>query len=82
MASTSEPLREATAEVFTSWIAAAAERFAAGGIDDRTARELAITMFCALEGAFILARALRTTEPLHVAGEAMAARMQAALPAG
>ena len=32
VASTSEPLREATAEVFESWIAAAAARFAAAGI--------------------------------------------------
>ena len=38
-------------------------------------------MICALEGAFILARALRTTEPLQLAGEAAAARMQAALDA-
>ena len=79
VASTSEPLREATAEVFDSWILAATERFVAGGIARDEARELAITMFCALEGAFILARALRTAEPLHVAGEAVAERMQTAL---
>ena len=79
VASTSEPLREATAEVFESWIDAAAARFEAGGLADDAAREIAITMFCALEGAFILARALRTTEPLLVAGDAMADRMQSAL---
>ena len=79
VASTSEPLREATAEVFESWIDAAMGRFAADGIADDAARDLAITMFCALEGAFILARALRSTQPLNVAGEAMADRMQAAL---
>ena len=40
-----------------------------------------IGTIAALEGAFILSRALRTTEPLTVAGEGAAARMQAALDA-
>jgi AcrR family transcriptional regulator len=79
VASTSEPLREATAEVFDSWIAGATEYFAAAAIPRDTARELAFTMLCLLEGAFIFCRAMRTTEPLQVAGESAIAAVRAAL---
>jgi AcrR family transcriptional regulator len=68
VASTSEPLREATADVFESWVAAAGERFVAAGIDAVRAREIAIALLAALEGAFVLSRAWRSTEPLRVAG--------------
>lgn len=81
VASTSEPLRKATADVFESWIAAGAERFAAAGIPAHRARELAIAMLAALEGAFVLARAARTTAPLEIAGETVAAAVEAALRA-
>jgi AcrR family transcriptional regulator len=79
VASTSEPLREATAEVFDSWIVGATEYFAAAGIPRDTARELAFTMLSLLEGAFIFCRAMRTTEPLEVAGASAVAAVQAAL---
>jgi hypothetical protein len=36
-------------------------------------------MIAALEGAFVLARALRSLEPLQIAGELMAAAVQRAL---
>jgi AcrR family transcriptional regulator len=68
VASSSEPLREATAEVFESWIGAAVERFTAAGIDAAKSRELAIALLSSLEGAFVLSRAWRSTEPLAVAG--------------
>ncbi len=68
VASTNEPLRQATAEVFERWIAAATQRIAAAGIPDVAARQLAISIICLLEGAFILSRATRTTEPLQAAG--------------
>lgn len=79
VASTSEPLRQATAEVFDTWITGATEYFAAAGIPRETARELAFTMLCLLEGAFIFCRAMRTTEPLQVAGASAVAAVQAAL---
>ena len=41
VASTNEPLRKATADVFDSWIAAGSEWFAAAGIPQGRARELA-----------------------------------------
>ncbi len=68
ISSTSGPLREACAEVFESWIAAGAQRFEAAGITPAKAREVTIGMIAALEGAFVLARALRSVEPLEVAG--------------
>jgi AcrR family transcriptional regulator len=79
VASTNELLRQATAEVFDSWIAAATERFLAAGIPETSARELAITTIISLEGAFILSRALRSTEPLAVAGATVAGAVAAAL---
>jgi len=79
VSSSSEPMREACAEVFESWIEAGADRYADAGITRKRARELTIAMLCALEGAFVLARALRSTEPLHLAGETMAAAVERAL---
>jgi AcrR family transcriptional regulator len=81
VSSTSEPLREACADVFDGWLDSAAERLAGAGIAEPRAHELAIGMVAALEGAFVLARAQRSTEPLAVAGELMADAVQRALPA-
>ena len=79
VASTNEPLRLATAEVFEGWISSGTERFAAAGLPEAVARELAIGMIAGLEGAFVLSRATRTTEPLEVAGAHAAAAVKAAL---
>ena len=70
VSSTSEPMRMACAEVFSSWVEAAAERMAAAGLARERSRQLAISMLASLEGAFVLARALRSTEPVEVAGAA------------
>ena len=77
--SSSEPLRQACADVFERWIAAGAARHEDGGLTNEQARELTIAMLAALEGAFVLARALRTTEPLAVAGEMVAGAVERAL---
>ena len=79
VASTSEPLREATADVFESWLTAATDYFAASGIRRPRARRLATEMLCLLEGAFVFCRAMRTTEPLAIAGKAAVAAVRAAL---
>ena len=50
----------------------------AGPLADR-ARALVIQMLAALEGAFVLSRALRSTEPVEEAGEASVAAIEAAL---
>jgi AcrR family transcriptional regulator len=80
VASTNELLRKATAEVFESWIASATNRFTAAAIEEGMARELAITLITSLEGAFVLSRAMRSTEPLLIAGTAVEAAVEAALP--
>jgi AcrR family transcriptional regulator len=79
VSSSSETMRTACAEVFESWISAETERHVAAGLSVATARELTIGMLCALEGAFVFARALRSTEPLLVAGELAAGAVQEAL---
>jgi AcrR family transcriptional regulator len=79
VASTNEPLREATADVFDSWIAGASAYFHAVGIPREIARELALSMLCLLEGAFVFCRAMRSTEPLRVAGASAVAAVAEAL---
>lgn len=80
VSNTSEPLRQACADVFESWLELAGERFRAAGIAPDRARELAMVLVALLEGAFVLARATRTTEPVLAAGRAAAAEVERALP--
>jgi AcrR family transcriptional regulator len=79
VASTNEPLRQATADVFDSWIDGATRRLVDAGVPEKRARELAIGFLAALEGAFVLSRATKSTEPLEVAGEAATAAVKEAL---
>jgi AcrR family transcriptional regulator len=79
VSSSSETMRLACADVFESWIAAGLPRFTAAGLDEQQARKLVIAMIAALEGAFVLARASRSTEALNIAGEQMAAAVERAL---
>ena len=79
VASTNEPLRLATSEVFEEWIQGATEYFARAGIPRARARELGLAMLSLLEGAFIFSRAMRTTEPMAIAGVAAVAAVREAL---
>jgi AcrR family transcriptional regulator len=79
VSSTNEELRVACADVFSAWIEGGVARFAIEGIAPERARALALQMLAALEGAFVLSRALRSTEPLTAAGEIVAAAVAAAL---
>jgi AcrR family transcriptional regulator len=81
VSSTSEPMRLACADVFDSWVRAGQPRFADAGLAEATARELVTAMICALEGAFVLARATRSTEPLRVAAELTAQAVERELAA-
>jgi AcrR family transcriptional regulator len=69
VAGTDDRLRQATADVFEQWTAAITER-----LGDR---QKGLAVIAALEGAFVLCRASRSTEPMHAAGE-MAAALVAA----
>ncbi|MFL5845815.1 MAG: TetR/AcrR family transcriptional regulator [Solirubrobacteraceae bacterium] len=70
VSSSSEPLREACADVFEEWIAGLTATFAEAGAAEP--RALAVELLCALEGAFVFCRAMRTTEALETAGAAIA----------
>lgn len=80
VASTNDTLRQATADVFDGWIEAGTERFADVGISRKRARELTLHLIMALEGAFLLSRAKKDTEPMKVAGAAVVAAVRAAVP--
>jgi len=81
VSSTNEPMRRACADVFNSWVDGAAARLVESGLPPKRARELAISMLASLEGAFVLARALRSTEPLEIAGAATTASVREAVAA-
>jgi AcrR family transcriptional regulator len=81
VASTNEPLRLVTAEIFERWIDAATRLVEAGGVPAAEARQLGIAIITGLEGAFVLSRSLRSREPLLATGEAMVAAAEAALGA-
>src|SRR5215470_9601130 len=81
VASVNEPLRLVTAEIFEQWIESATTRGMAAGLDRTNARRLGIAFINALEGAFVLARAMKSTEPLVAAADAIVVAAQAALDA-
>jgi AcrR family transcriptional regulator len=72
VADTVPELREATADIFTGWLDGATSYFCARGLREPMAREFAVALIGALEGAFVLARTLRSTEPLLAAGRVLA----------
>lgn len=79
VASTNETLRQATAEVFTDWIEVGGRHLEQRGVPPEAARGLIIGFITSLEGAFVLARSLRSTEPLEVAGRTVQAAVREAL---
>lgn len=81
VASTNERLRLATADVFAAWVEAIEGHLRRIGVPDGELHDLATALLGALEGAFVLSRATRSTEPLEAAGRASVAAMRAALAA-
>lgn len=78
----SEPeLRAVAAEVITSWIDQGSDYLVRRGLSPADAREMILAVLSALEGAFILSRTLRSTDPLRSAGRAMSARLDQLLAA-
>ncbi|TFV56042.1 TetR/AcrR family transcriptional regulator [Mycobacterium sp. PS03-16] len=71
VADTVEELRAVTAGVFTGWLDAGTAYFTARGLPAAGAREVTVALVAALEGAFVLARTLRDTEPLSAAGRVL-----------
>jgi AcrR family transcriptional regulator len=79
VSSTNEPMRQACADVFNGWVDGATERLAGCGLSRKRSRALAFSMISSLEGAFVLSRALRSTEPIEVAGAAVTAEVREAM---
>jgi len=78
-ASTHEVLRVASADVFESWLAAVAEDAIGAGVRADQARPLALSVLAILEGAFLLSRSLRSTEPMAACAESAVALVKASL---
>ena len=72
IADTVEELRVASAGVVAEWLASGEAYFAARGVAD--AHDLTATLISTLEGAFMLARTLRDTDPLLAAGRVLGPR--------
>lgn len=86
VADTVGELRETTTAIFTSWLEGGTEYFVGRGLPRETAREVIVALVGALEGAFLLARTLRSTEPLLAAGRTLSVQyrgvtMSARVPA-
>src|SRR4051812_1412172 len=67
VASTNDRLRRATADVFEGWVQAFERSAVEAGMGQPAALELGLSTVCALEGAFILSRAQRSTAPMAAA---------------
>jgi AcrR family transcriptional regulator len=70
-ADTEEELRLAAAAVFTGWLDGGTAYFVSRGLAEPAARDVTVIVIAALEGAFVLARTLRSVEPLRTAGRAL-----------
>jgi len=69
MGAENERLRNACATAFESWIAPTAALLEADGIDAKDARSLATVVVSTIEGAVIVSRAMRSTQPLAAAAD-------------
>ncbi|GAA3824253.1 TetR/AcrR family transcriptional regulator [Nocardioides panacisoli] len=72
-------LRAAGDRVIASWIEAGTEHYERCGLSGPDARSFVYALVAGLEGAFILARAQRSREPLLAAGRVLAGSLAALL---
>lgn len=79
LAAVNPTMQAATSEAFTAWITSVAGYLRAGGMEASKASSLAMAFVAAIEGATLLARALRDVEPLLATGWAMSAATADAL---
>lgn len=69
MGAESERLRQACAAAFESWISPLAAFLEANGVGGDEARSLATVVVSTIEGAVIVSRAMRSTQPLFSAAD-------------
>jgi AcrR family transcriptional regulator len=79
VASASELLRVATSDVFESWLRMLETHLVRVGLTKKQSANLAVALFCLLEGAFILARSTRDEGHIRTAGRSAAALVRDAL---
>ncbi len=65
-------LRRVLAEIFESWTEHGVRSVQAYGLSAEAARRCTLAMIAALEGSFVLARTVRSTEPVEAAGHMVA----------
>ena len=80
IADTEPELRKVAAEVIQSWVDVGTRYLAGRGLTQTDARSAMYAVLTALEGGFLLARALHATEPLLAAGRAVSSYI-ATMPA-
>ena len=83
VADTEPELRQVGAEVMSAWVEEGSRYLATRGLSDDQAREVMYALITGLEGAFLIARGLRTAEPFRTLGRAVAnyvASMEAERP--
>jgi AcrR family transcriptional regulator len=79
VADNDELMRTAAADAFESWLQVLGERFTAAGMTAERARDVAVEVFCLIEGAVLLARTTRSLVPLETAGRTAANAVAAGL---
>jgi AcrR family transcriptional regulator len=79
VASTNEPLREVTAEIFDGWLEGLDLVFLGAGLEPAAARDLSTLFLAALEGGFLLCRAAKDTGPMAAIGRTVVLAVEAAL---
>ena len=79
VANTSDPLRDAAARAFDSWIDACRRHLTSAGVSEQRASELAAVFVATVEGMFVLSRTRRSTEPLAAAGRSLASLVDQAM---
>jgi AcrR family transcriptional regulator len=79
VASTSEPLRQACAEVFEDWLVVLDRYLRDGGVPAEAVRPTSEALFCLLEGAFLLARVMRDDGAVRRAGVVAVSTVSAAV---
>lgn len=80
LAHTCEPVGEACRDALRSWRAGIAAGLIAAGANASRADELAMVILASVEGALLLARVERSSDPLRLVGEDLASRLEVEFP--
>lgn len=68
IADSDEVMRKSAAAAFESWLVVLQERFTKAGMATDRARDVAVEIFCLIEGSLLLARTIRSVVPVQTAG--------------